>query len=106
VEEAPRLACLQKSLSVLVPYSTTFYYIMPYILFPECFVLSCAQIISLHLQAFYLTPNEELQRWVMTHPEYTRQQVLLLAGCIADFRGIRWKQRGNFLALVASWLET
>lgn len=57
------------------------------------------------LQAFFLNPDEEFQRWVMTHPEYRPQQKLALAALVADFRGIKRKQKSAFLAQVAVWIE-
>ena len=57
------------------------------------------------VQAFFLGPDEELQRWVMTHPEYSVQQKLLLAGLIADFRGLKRKQKSAFLAQAASLID-
>lgn len=57
------------------------------------------------MQAFFLGPDQELQRWVMTHPEYSPQQKLLLAGLIADFRDFRRKQKSAFLAQAASWID-
>lgn len=57
------------------------------------------------MQAFFLDPEKELQRWVATHPEYSSQQKLLLACLVADFRGYKRKQRSTFLALVATWLD-
>ena len=57
------------------------------------------------MQAFFLGPDEELQRWVMTHPEYSSQQKLRLAGLIADLRGFKRKQKSAFLAQAAIWFD-
>ena len=34
----------------------------------------------------------------MTHPEYTRDQILGLAACMADANSLKKKDRGAFLA--------
>ena len=42
--------------------------------------------------------GEELRKWAMTHPEYTRDQILSLAACMADANSLKKKDRGAFLA--------
>lgn len=55
---------------------------------------------SVHMQAFFLTDATELGHWSATHPEYTRQQHASLAGAVADFKGLKKKDKAAFLAQV------
>lgn len=54
----------------------------------------------LSLQAFFVTSPGDLQHWVQTHPEYTREQLTMLANAIADFKGLKKKDRQILLELV------
>lgn len=54
------------------------------------------------LQAFFVTSPNDLQHWVQTHPEYTRGQLTMLANTIADFKGLKKKDRQILLDLVES----
>jgi hypothetical protein len=49
-------------------------------------------------QAFYLPLGEELRRWALTHPEYTRDQVMMLGVCITEAQGLKRKERNAYLA--------
>ncbi len=49
-------------------------------------------------QAFYLPWGEELRRWAQTHPEYTRDQIMMLTVCIAEASGLKRKERNAFLS--------
>ena len=42
----------------------------------------------------------DLQHWVQTHPEYSREHLVLLAGTIADFKGLKKKDRQMLLELI------
>ena len=55
---------------------------------------------SLHLQAFFVTSPNDLQHWVQTHPEYSREHLVLLATAIADFKGLKKKDRQVLLELI------
>lgn len=48
-------------------------------------------------QAFYLPWGDELMRWALTHPEYTRDQIMMLVVCIAEGNGLKRKERNAFL---------
>lgn len=52
------------------------------------------------LQAFFVTSPDGLQHWVQTHPEYTKGQLTTLASTIADFKGLKKKDRQILLDLV------
>ena len=49
-------------------------------------------------QAYYLPWGGELRRWALTHPEYTRDQIMMLTVCIAEANGLKRKERNAFLA--------
>lgn len=59
-------------------------------------------IIEPSLQAFFVTSPADLQHWVQTHPEYSREHLMLLAGSIADFKGLKKKDRQVLLDLIES----
>jgi len=48
-------------------------------------------------QAYYLPWGDELSRWALTHPEYTRDQIMMLVVCIAEANGLKRKDRNAFL---------
>lgn len=54
----------------------------------------------LPLQAFFVTSPSDLQHWVQTHPEYSREHLVLLATAIADFKGLKKKDRQVLLELI------
>lgn len=54
----------------------------------------------LGLQAFFVTSPTDLQHWVATHPEYSRGHLVLLATAIADFKGLKKKDRQTLLELI------
>ena len=59
----------------------------------------------LRLQAFYLPWGEELRRWALTHPEYTRDQIMMLVVCIAEANALKRKERNAFLSLLEADLS-
>lgn len=52
------------------------------------------------MQAFFVTSPSDLQHWVQTHPEYSREHLVMLAGTIADFKGLKKKDRQVLLELI------
>lgn len=56
------------------------------------------------MQAFFLPTAEELHRWTQAHPQYRPTQHLALAAAIADFQGMRKKDRANFIASMEALL--
>ena len=54
----------------------------------------------LSLQAFFVTSPTDLQHWVETHPEYSLEHLVLLATAIADFKGLKKKDRQVLLELI------
>ncbi len=56
------------------------------------------------MQAFFLTGVEELGQWIVTHPEYTREQQLALATAVAQFKGLKKKDQAAFVAQVEPFL--
>ena len=57
------------------------------------------------VQAFYLPWGEELRRWALTHPEYTRDQIMMLVVCIAEAHGLKRKERNALLAQMEAELS-
>ena len=51
----------------------------------------------------YLGSAEELQRWVLTHPEYRAAHIAALAGAIGDFRGMKKKDKASLVALARTF---
>jgi len=47
-----------------------------------------------------VTSPSDLQHWVQTHPEYSRDHLILLAGTIAEFKGLKKKDRQVLLELI------
>ena len=47
-----------------------------------------------------MTSPGDLQHWVQTHPEYSKEHLTLLAGSIADFKGLKKKDRQVLLELI------
>ena len=47
-----------------------------------------------------MTSPSDLQHWVQTHPEYSKEHLVLLAGTIADFKGLKKKDRQVLLELI------
>ena len=60
---------------------------------------------AVSVQAFYLPWGEELRRWALTHPEYTRDQIMMLVVCIAEAKGLKRKERNAFLSLLEADLS-
>ncbi|KAA6428997.1 MAG: hypothetical protein FRX49_01107 [Trebouxia sp. A1-2] len=52
------------------------------------------------IAAFFVTSPSDLQHWVQTHPEYSRDHLILLAGTIAEFKGLKKKDRQVLLELI------
>lgn len=64
--------------------------------------LNIASTLGFAFQAFFLTSPSDLQHWVQTHPEYSREQLIALANTLADFKGLKKKDRQILLDLVES----
>ena len=58
-----------------------------------------------HVQAFYLSSPEEVMKWVQIHQEYSARQILSLVNLIADFRGLKRREKTNLLSQVTVVLE-
>ncbi|BDA40427.1 Syndetin [Coccomyxa sp. Obi] len=56
------------------------------------------RMVDTYIKAFYLPWGEELRRWAQTHPEYTRDQIMMLTVCIAEANGLKRKERNAFLS--------
>ncbi len=52
------------------------------------------------MQAFFVNSPGELQRWVQCHPEYRGDHLTALATQIADFKGLKKKDRQVLLELI------
>jgi hypothetical protein len=39
-----------------------------------------------------------MSRWALTHPEYTKNQLICLVACVADAQGLKKKDRNAFIA--------
>ncbi|DBA88301.1 TPA: hypothetical protein ACH3X1_016771 [Trebouxia sp. C0004] len=57
-------------------------------------------LVDNYIKAFFLTSPSDLQHWVQTHPEYSRDHLILLAGTIAEFKGLKKKDRQVLLELI------
>ena len=55
---------------------------------------------SMLLQAYFIADIAGLGEWMARHLEYSPEQKQLLAGAVADFKGIRKKERAAFVASV------
>lgn len=62
--------------------------------------MSCVTGVPCHAQAFFLTGAEELGHWAATHPEYSQEQLSCLAAAVADFKGLKKKERAAFVTQV------
>ncbi len=51
-------------------------------------------------QAFFITDAGSLGRWAAAHTEYCPQQHAMLACAVADFKGLRKRDRAIFVAAV------
>ena len=60
-------------------------------------MLALMRVGKLSAQAFYLPWGEELRRWCLTHPEYMRDQLMMLVVCIAESHGLKRKERNAFI---------
>ena len=49
--------------------------------------------------------GEELRRWSQAHPEYSRDQILALASCIAEANSVKRKERNALVAVIADDLS-
>lgn len=49
------------------------------------------------MQAFFIQTDEELERWVQTNPQYSKEQHMQLGAAIADFRGLKRKDKAILL---------
>ena len=47
-----------------------------------------------------MTSPSDLQHWVQTHPEYSKDHLAALAMAIADFKGLKKKERQVLLELI------
>ncbi|KAL3152495.1 hypothetical protein ABBQ32_001530 [Trebouxia sp. C0010 RCD-2024] len=57
-------------------------------------------LVDNYVKAFFVTSPTDLQHWVATHPEYSREHLILLATAIADFKGLKKKDRQTLLELI------
>ncbi|KAL0023872.1 hypothetical protein WJX79_002364 [Trebouxia sp. C0005] len=57
-------------------------------------------LVDNYVKAFFVTSPSDLQHWVQTHPEYSRDHLILLAGTIAEFKGLKKKDRQVLLELI------
>lgn len=57
------------------------------------------------LQGFYI-PATELRHWAATHPEYSREQMLALAGLVAETAGYKRKDRLALVQLIEADLNS
>jgi len=51
-------------------------------------------------QAFFITDAGSLGRWAAARPEYRPEQHAALAAAVADFKGLRRRDRAAFVAAV------
>ena len=51
-------------------------------------------------QAFFLTDAGSLGRWAAAHAEYAPEQHAMLACAVAEFKGLRKRERATFVAAV------
>ncbi|KAK9823710.1 hypothetical protein WJX72_004829 [[Myrmecia] bisecta] len=68
-------------------------------------VADTMRIVDSYIKAFYIPWGEELRRWAQTHPEYTRDQIMMLIVCIAESTGLKRKERNALLAEIESDLR-
>mmetsp|Transcript_36959 Transcript_36959/g.104306 ORF Transcript_36959/g.104306 Transcript_36959/m.104306 type:complete len:1134 (-) Transcript_36959:234-3635(-) len=59
------------------------------------------RIVDNYIKAFYV-PGEELVHWALTHPEYTRTQLVNLVTCIAENSKMKRKALKDLLAQIES----
>ena len=57
------------------------------------------------MQAFFIADIAGLGEWVARHPEYSTEQMQLLASAVADFKGLRKKEKTAFVASVQACSE-
>ena len=55
------------------------------------------------LQAFFITEIEGLGEWMIRHPEYNQEQKQLLAGAVAEFKGLKKKEKAAFVVSVQAF---
>ncbi len=55
---------------------------------------------GLTAQAFFITDAAELGEWMAKHPEYSQDQKISLANAIADFKGLKKKDKVVFTSSV------
>ncbi|KAK2075778.1 hypothetical protein QBZ16_001519 [Prototheca wickerhamii] len=60
--------------------------------------------VDAYVKAFYI-PLAELGSWAQLHPEYSKEQMLALATCMAESSGLRRKERTAMLALLEASLS-
>eukprot|EP00884_Botryococcus_braunii_P000884 jgi/Botrbrau1/10797/Bobra.0064s0003.1 len=60
-------------------------------------VADALRIVDNFVKAYYISWGDELQRWALTHPEYTKNQLINLVTCVADSQGIKKKERTAFI---------
>eukprot|EP00891_Asterochloris_glomerata_P005698 jgi/Astpho2/5698/fgenesh1_pg.00079_%23_105_t len=63
-------------------------------------IASNSSLVDNYLQAFFVNSPSELQRWVQCHPEYRSDHLTALATQIADFKGLKKKDRQVLLELI------
>ena len=52
------------------------------------------------MQALFITDVKELGEWMAKHPEYSQDQKNSLASAIADFKGLKKKDKAVFTSSV------
>ena len=55
------------------------------------------QFLCVPMQAFFIQTDEELERWVQTNPQYSKEQHMQLGSAIAEFRGLKRKDKAVLL---------
>ena len=57
------------------------------------------------MQAYFIADIAGLGEWMARHPEYSPEQMQLLANAVADFKGLRKKEKAAFVASVQACTE-
>ncbi|KAK9817254.1 hypothetical protein WJX72_011915 [[Myrmecia] bisecta] len=58
------------------------------------------RLVDNYIKAFFIPSIPDLEHWVQTHPEYSREQLVLLATAMAEFMGMKKKDKAEFLAQI------
>ncbi|KAK9832750.1 hypothetical protein WJX81_008241 [Elliptochloris bilobata] len=60
----------------------------------------CMHVTDTYIKAFFITDASSLGRWAAAHAEYRPEQHAALACAVADFKGLRKRDRAVFIAAV------